>query len=206
MQILSITLKFLVKYKEFVCYIGGSSGIEKKQCNTSQNTAWCYYWWDCFSKVRCICRCSPLPRSSWSNTTNLFVTCVAAVRLRRSNVIHLRTQLDVIIDMIVFQELDVYADAFHYQEVPGLIQRVCLLHWWQQWDWEEAMYYIWEHSLLLLLMIGFQELDVHADTLNYLQVPGQIQQICLLRSWQRWDCRLEMNYIWKCSPRVKTCL
>ena len=31
---LSITVKFLVKYNKFVCYIGGSSGIEKKQCDT----------------------------------------------------------------------------------------------------------------------------------------------------------------------------
>ena len=49
-------------------------------------------------KVRCICRCSPLPRSSWSNTTSLFVTLVAAVGLRRSNVLHLRTQFDVAVD------------------------------------------------------------------------------------------------------------
>ena len=34
MQMLCITLKFLVKYNEFVSYIDGSSGIEKKQCNT----------------------------------------------------------------------------------------------------------------------------------------------------------------------------
>ena len=30
MQILSVTYKFLVKYNEFGCYIGGSGGIEKK--------------------------------------------------------------------------------------------------------------------------------------------------------------------------------
>ena len=54
--------------------------------------------------------------------------------LRRSNVTHLRTQLDVIIDGIVFQELDVYADVLHYREVPGQIQRICLLHVWQRCD------------------------------------------------------------------------
>ena len=42
MQMLSITKKFLVLYNEFVCYIGGSSGIEKKQCITSENTVCCY--------------------------------------------------------------------------------------------------------------------------------------------------------------------
>ena len=67
-----------------------------------------------------------------TNTTNLFVALMAAVRLRRNNVIHLRAQLDVIIDGIVFQELHVYADALHYLEVSGQTKRICLLHVWQR--------------------------------------------------------------------------
>ena len=44
---------------------------------------------DWFSRFRCTCRYSQLPTSSWSNTTNLFATFVAAVGLQIGNELYL---------------------------------------------------------------------------------------------------------------------